>query len=62
MGRGRSVEVNQSLKGDQNPSLRGLCEGRENERWAPFGEAPDSVKDLTRVSYPSRVNEKGYGS
>ena len=27
----------------------------------PIGEAPDSVRGLTRVQYPSRVNGKGYG-
>ena len=63
MGMDRSVEVIQSLKEGQHWhwSLRGLCEGRENRGSAPVGEAPDSVRDLTRVQYPSRVNEKGYG-
>ena len=67
MGTGRSVEVKQSLKEGQNPSLRGLCERRENRGFAtirenrgstPIGEAPDSVIGLTRVHYPSTVIEK----
>ena len=45
----------------QNPSLRGLCEGRENRGSAHIGEAPDSVRGLTRVQFPSRVNGEGYG-
>ena len=61
MSTGRSVEVKQSLKERQNPSFRGLCEGRESRGSASTGEAPDSVRDLTRVQYPSRVNGKGYG-
>ena len=27
----------------------------------PIGEAPDSVRGLTGLQHPSRVNEKGYG-
>ena len=62
MGMGRSVGPNQSLKEGQNPSVRGLCEGRENRRGlVPIGEAPDSVRDLTRVQHPSIVNGKGCG-
>ena len=57
----RSVESNQSFKERQNPSLRGLCERRRNREPSPIGQAPDSVRSLTRVQYPSRVNEKGYG-
>ena len=60
MGQGTSVDPNQSLKEGQNQSLRGLCEGRENRGAAPIREAPDSVRDLTRVQYPSRVSTKGY--
>jgi len=61
MGTGRSVEVKQSLREGQKPSLRRLCEGRENRGSATTGEAPVSVRGLTRVQYPSRVNGKGYG-
>ena len=61
MGTVRSVEVKQSPKEGQNPSLRGLCEGRENRGSATIGEAPESVRGLTRVQYPPRVNERGYG-
>ena len=61
MGTERSVEVNQSLKEGQTPSLRELCEGRENRGSATIGEAPDNVRGLTRVQYPSRRNAKGYG-
>ena len=60
MGTGRSVESNQSLKEGQNPSHRGLCEGRENRGLVPIGEALDSVRGLTRGLYPPRVNGKGY--
>ena len=42
----------------QNPSVRGLCGGRENRGLVPIGEAPDSVRDLTRVQHPSIVNRK----
>ena len=38
----------------------GAGEGRENTVPMPIGEAPDSMRGLTRVQYPSRVNEKGY--
>ena len=48
-------------KEGQNQSLRGLCEGRENRGLAPVGEAPDSVRGLTRVQYSSRVDGKEYG-
>ena len=58
MGIGRSVGPNQSLKEGQNPPVRGLCGGRENRGLVPIGEAPDSVRDLTRVKYPLRVNEQ----
>ena len=61
MGTGRSVEPNQTLKEGENLSLRGLCEGRKNREAVPSGEAHHSVKGLTRVQYPSRVNGKGYG-
>ena len=61
MGMGRSVGPNQSLKEGQNPSVRGLCEGRENRGLVPIGEAPGSVRDLTRVQHPSIVNRKGCG-
>ena len=61
MGTGSTVEVTQSLKEWQNLSLTGQCEGRENRGSAPIGEAPDSMKHLTRVQYPSRMNETGYG-
>ena len=60
MSTARSVEVNQSFTKGQHPSLRGLCEGMENRGSAPVGEAPDSVRDLTRVRYTSRMNEKVY--
>ena len=61
MGMWRSVEVIWSIKERQHLSLRGLCEGWENRGLAPIGEAPDSVRDLTRVQYPPRVNGKRYG-
>ena len=51
---------NQSLKEGQNLSLRGLCEERENRGLASIGEAPDSVRGLTRLKYPSNINGKGY--
>ena len=60
IGTGRSMEVKQSLKEGQYLSLRGLCEGRGNRGLVPTGEAPDSVRGLTRVQHPSRMNEKGY--
>ena len=57
----RSGQVKQPPKEEQNPSLRaGLCEGRENRGSAPIGEAPDSVKGLTGVKHPSRLNGNGY--
>ena len=43
----RSVEPNQSLKDRQTPSLRVLCEGRNNRGSVPIGEASDSVRGLT---------------
>ena len=52
--------MKRSLREGQNPSLRGLCEGRENRGSVTIGEAPDSVRDLTRVQYPVSVNGKGY--
>ena len=52
MGTARSVEVKQSLHEGQNPSLRGLCEGRENRGSTTTGEAPGSLRGLTRVQYP----------
>ena len=48
-------------KEEQNASVRGLCEGRENRGSAPIGEAPGSVRGLTRVQYPSRMNRNWYG-
>ena len=60
MSTGKSVEVKQFLKESHNPSLRGLWEGRENIVTTTIGEAPDSVRDLTRIRDLSRVNEKGY--
>ena len=60
MGTGRSVEPVWSLKEGQNQTLRDGCEGRENRGSAIIGEAPDSVRGLTRLQYPSRVNENGY--
>ena len=59
--RERSVVVKQSLKEGQNPSLRGLWEGRENGGSAFIWEAPGSVRGLIRVQYPLRVNGKGHG-
>ena len=61
MGMGRSVGPNQSLKEGQNLPVRGLCEGRKNRGLVPIGEAPDSVRDQTRVQHPSMVNRKGCG-
>ena len=61
MDTGSSVELKHSLKEWQNPSLRGLCEGRENRRLEPIGTAPISVRGLSSVQYLSRVDEKGYG-
>ena len=61
MGTRRSVQLKQSLQEGRNPSLRGLCEGRENRGSATIGEAPESVRGLTMVQYSSRVNGKGYG-
>ena len=55
------MEPKQSLKEGQNTSPRGMCEGRENRGSVPIWEAPDSVRGLTRVQYPSSVNGKGYG-
>ena len=52
--------MKQSLKEGQNPTLRGLCEGRENRGSGPIGEASDSVRGLTRDQYPSRVNGTQY--
>ena len=37
-----------------------MGEGKENKESATIGEAPESVRGLTRVQYPSRVNGKGY--
>ena len=61
LGTGRSVEVKQSLKGRQHPSLGRVCEAIVNRGMATIGEAPESVRGLTRVQYPSRVDERGYG-
>ena len=61
MGTGRSVEVKRSLKEGQFPTLRGVCGERENRGSATIGEALDSIKGLTVLQYPSRVNEKGCG-
>ena len=47
MGMVRPVEPNQSLKEGQNPSLRGLCERRNNRGSVPIGEAPDIMRGLT---------------
>ena len=40
---------------------RGLCEGRKNRGLVTIGKAPDSMRCLTRVQYPSKVSKKGYG-
>ena len=56
MGTVKTAEVKQSLKRGQNPSLRGVCEGRKNRGLVSIGEALDSVRGLTRVQYSSRVN------
>ena len=45
----------------QHPSLGRVCEAIVNRGTATIGEAPESVRGLTRVQYPSRVNERGYG-
>ena len=58
MGTGRVIGGNQFLKERQNPSLRGMCTGRENRGSSSIGEAPDSVRGLARAQYPSRVNKK----
>ena len=58
MKTGRSVEVKQSPKEEQKPSLRGLCEGRENRRLAPSDKAPDSVRGLARAQKLVQANEK----
>ena len=56
MGARRSVELKQSLKGVQNQTLKGVCEGREIRGLATIGEAPDSVRGPTMSQYPSRAN------
>ena len=56
----KSVEVKWSLKVWQNPSFRGLCNGRDIRESETSGKIPDSVRGLTRAQYPSRVNGKGY--
>ena len=38
-----SLEVNQSLKEEQKPPFRGVCEGRENGGSVTIGEVPESV-------------------
>ena len=59
MGIGRSVGPNQLLKEGQYPPVRWLCEGRANRGLVPIGEAPDSVRYLSRVPHPSVVNRQG---
>ena len=50
MGTRRSVEVNQSLKEGQKPSLGEVCEeGEKNRGLATIGEAPESIRGLTRA-------------
>ena len=51
MGTGRLVELKQFLEEGQNSTLRGVCEGRENRVSTSIGEAPDSVRGLTKVHY-----------
>ena len=57
----RSVRVKWSVKGGAKWAFRGVCEGVKNRGLVPLGEAPDSMRGLTRVQYPSRVNRTGYG-
>ena len=57
------MEVKQSLT--KRDIIR-LSEGyvREGKTYlgsAPIGEAPDSLRGLTKVQRPSRVNGKAYG-
>ena len=53
--------MKQSLNEGQNPTLRGVCEGRENRVSVTLGEAPGSVRGLTRVQYPSSVTKQVCG-
>ena len=58
MGTGRSVEVNQSRREGEIRLSEGCV--REGKRESVTTEgAPDSVRGLTRIQYPSRVNGKG---
>ena len=61
-GTGRLVEVEQSLKEGQHPTLTGWGKGkgRENRESVTIGEEADSMRGLTRVQYPSRLTRKGY--
>ena len=60
MGTGRPLKMKQTLKEGQNPSLRVMCEVRENRGLVTIGEASDTVRGMNRFQYPSRVNEKGF--
>ena len=56
------MEAKQSLKEGRNLTLKEVCEGRENRVLAPIlGEEPVSTRGPTRVQYPSRVDENGFG-
>ena len=61
MGTRRSGEVKESLNDRQTPPIRGLCEGRENRGSVSIEEAPDSVRGVTGVQYPSRTSRKVIG-
>ena len=62
MNPGRSVEPSPSKSGSSvSQSYMCECEGRENSGSSPIREAPDGVRGLTRIQYPSRVKKKGYG-
>ena len=50
------MERNQSHKEGQNLSLRELSEGRESRESVLIGKTPGSVRGLTKVQYPLRVN------
>ena len=60
-GHGEVIGAKSVHQEGQNPAARELFEGRENRGLASIEEAPGSVRGLTRVHYPSRVNGKGYG-
>ena len=58
---GGEIVAQQGAKSNPPSSEGYLCGGRENRGSELIGEAPESDRGLTRVQYPSRVNEKGSG-